>query len=793
MAMATHRTPLQSTARSALKGLAWLALTGTLPAQAQLPAPPVSPAPVLNLEYDAQGNPKRSIQAPGVPGLALATQHTYDRLNRLRQTTDARAGTTRLDYNGREDLTQVTDPRGLVTQLPRNGLGDNTGLVSPDTGSATHTFDAAGNLKTRIDSRGVLATLSYDATNRLTSVVYSLAGQANQTVLWNYDQVGAGYPYGIGRLTSTQFGAGSQTYGYDAQGRLMRSTQTITTASATISKTLSYGYDGSGHLVSITYPSGRVLVIPHSGGLPVAMSLAKNATAAPVALISNLAFEASPGGAGPAQSWLWNLDGGATIQHQRVFDVWGRLVRHPLGGAIRDLAYDAAGRITSYTHWDATTGTATAAVVALNQAFGYDELGRLTSVATSPGTWTIGYDANGNRTAMTWAKAAAAPVTRVYGVAPTSNRLLGLSTPARTMGHDAAGNVLSDWQGFVGFAATYDLAGRLALMESSTNGSNYETTQYWYDAHGQRVLKYPTGATRCSGNPRSCVAQTVTKPTVYVYGPDGQLMGEYDGQTGAVRREYVWLQGAPVAFVDGTTSQNTTYYVQTDHLDTPRVVLDRQGRQRWSWVSEPFGTGAPATNPLGFGAVTLNLRMPGQYFDKESGLSQNWFRDYDAGVGRYVQSDPIGLQGGMNTYAYVGGNPLSFTDPMGLQPVPVPAPPLPPPPVWNPDRPTPTPPSLPDLTKPSPWLPTWNWNGITWPSWMESRSRGKSDPVTLPPVNPGRDCDGKCNPCPPGARWFVPRPGHGHENGYWHEIRYNQDQRTCMCYPDRPSRGLDGM
>ena len=303
--------------------------------------------------------------------------------------------------------------------------------------------------------------------------------------------------------------------------------------------------------------------------------------------------------------------------------------------------------------------------MALNQAFGYDELGRLTSVATSPGTWTIGYDANGNRTAMTWAKAAAAPVTRVYGVAPTSNRLLGLSTPARTMGHDAAGNVLSDWQGFVGFAATYDLAGRLALMESSTNGSNYETTQYWYDAHGQRVLKYPTGATRCSGNPRSCVAQTVTKPTVYVYGPDGQLMGEYDGQTGAVRREYVWLQGAPVAFVDGTTSQNTTYYVQTDHLDTPRVVLDRQGRQRWSWVSEPFGTGAPATNPLGFGAVTLNLRMPGQYFDKESGLSQNWFRDYDAGVGRYTQSDPIGLAGGINTYSYVENQPTMKVDPTG--------------------------------------------------------------------------------------------------------------------------------
>jgi RHS repeat-associated protein len=113
----------------------------------------------------------------------------------------------------------------------------------------------------------------------------------------------------------------------------------------------------------------------------------------------------------------------------------------------------------------------------------------------------------------------------------------------------------------------------------------------------------------------------------------------------------------------------TVDYLHTDHLNTPRLVTDEQNKILWRSqpLAEPFGNGAPEEDPDGNGIpFAMNLRFPGQYADKESNLNYNYYRDYNPQTGRYIESDPIGLRGGMNTYGYVGGNPLSYRDPRGL-------------------------------------------------------------------------------------------------------------------------------
>lgn len=107
--------------------------------------------------------------------------------------------------------------------------------------------------------------------------------------------------------------------------------------------------------------------------------------------------------------------------------------------------------------------------------------------------------------------------------------------------------------------------------------------------------------------------------------------------------------------------------IHPEHLNTPRLVADSTGTPVWSWAQqEPFGVNVPDENPSGLGVFEFPLRFPGQYADKETGLYYNYFRDYDPSLGRYKESDPIGVFGGLNTYTYVRGDPLGRFDPSGL-------------------------------------------------------------------------------------------------------------------------------
>jgi RHS repeat-associated protein len=164
-----------------------------------------------------------------------------------------------------------------------------------------------------------------------------------------------------------------------------------------------------------------------------------------------------------------------------------------------------------------------------------------------------------------------------------------------------------------------------------------------------------------------------------VYDDAGRLIGEYSG-SGELISEHVWLDDTPVAVLKPATSPQggqaiaasgsapalRAYFVHPDHLDTPRVIVNAANQTVWRWDSTPYGDTEADENPNGLGEFSYSLRLPGQQYDGESGQHYNYFRDYEAATGRYVQSDPIGLEGGLATYTYVESSPLDGVDPLGL-------------------------------------------------------------------------------------------------------------------------------
>ncbi len=346
---------------------------------------------------------------------------------------------------------------------------------------------------------------------------------------------------------------------------------------------------------------------------------------------------------GEAKSWNWNFASGVRA-YERVFDSSGRAVRSPLGDYVRDVAYDPASRIASYTHYSVNSQTnMVAATPELDQQFTYDPVGRLIQFSTQSVIRGCQYDANGNRIGSNSAPGGTSSIT----ISTNSNRIVSIENPSRIFNYDSMGNIISDGV----FSLNYDLRGRLASM---TRGATKVT--YSYDAFGRRVRKFSS--------------DTIGGTVLFAYDLEGHLLGEYD-HSGKPIREYVWLGDQPVVmFTTGginSVAPSTVFYLFADHLYAPRVAIDMQNNLRWTWLADPFGTAGEDPSPSGKAAVSIPLRFPGQYYDLEMGMHYNLNRDYSPGMGGYIRSDPIGISGGINTYEYVEGNPLSYIDSDGLR------------------------------------------------------------------------------------------------------------------------------
>ena len=593
---------------------------------------------------DNMGN--RTVEQSYDPSNALTQTRTrvFDTLNRLSREIGA-AGTADVtttygyDDNGNQlgieaplgrdssqtydelnRLTQTTDPLSGNVGYGYNALDQLISITDPRSKVTTYTYNALGDLTQQVspdtgtttstyDSGGNLAT-STDARNKTASYSYDALnrvtsiGYPDQTITYTYD-TGTNQN---GRLTGITDNSGSTSWSYDPQGRVTSRQQSMG-----ITKTTGYAYDNAGRLKTLILPSGNTVTYIYTDGKVTSLKLNGSTT-----ILSNVLYQPF----GPTRGWTW---GNSTLAI-REYDTDGLITDIDSAG-LKSYGYDDAFRITSIT--DASNS-------ALSQTYGYDLLDRLTAASGSGLSQIWTYDANGNRLTQGGSSSS------TYTVSTTSNRLSSVSgAVTRSYTYDNAGNTTND--GAATF--TYNDAGRMVFTTKSS-----VTTTYALNALGQRVKKTSGGSSR-----------------YFVYDESGRLLGEYNN-AGTLIQETLWLGDIPVATLRPNGTGIIHFYVHTDHLNTPRRLSRPSDNVIvWRWDSDPFGVAGANEDPDGDSTpVAYNLRFPGQYLDAETGLRYNYFRDYDPATGRYAQSDPIGLKGGPNTYAYVSGNPIRLIDPFGL-------------------------------------------------------------------------------------------------------------------------------
>ncbi len=293
-----------------------------------------------------------------------------------------------------------------------------------------------------------------------------------------------------------------------------------------------------------------------------------------------------------------------------------------------NINYLPFGGITGFTYGNGLTLTQ-----------GYDNQYRISSIVTgSILNMSFGYDPNGNIVSILdtvnppGGELLETPGT--YSYQQATNKLTHIeATPPIDYGYDANGNITSaNNRTFI-----YDLSNQLIRVED--NGTT--VAEYVYNGMGQRIKKNAQGSVR-----------------IFHYNQLGYLISETT-EAGQIIVEYIYLGNKLLALIQG----EQVYYYHCDHLGTPQVLTDDSGTVSWKATYTPFGQAQVVIE-----TVTNPFRLVGQYSDQETGLHYNYFRYYDPKAGRYMIPDPIGLEGGINLFAYTENNPVNKIDRLGLNP-----------------------------------------------------------------------------------------------------------------------------
>lgn len=597
--------------------------------------------------YDSEGRQIRLTDA-----LGRASSTAYDLDGRMASLTDPLNKVTQFFYDASDNRTRVRDPLGHDTDTEFDDLDRPTATVTraltPNVRTEM-TYDAAGNLLTVKDGEGSVTTYAFDALSRNTTITQPLG----QVVQLTYDS--------RGRLDYLVTAKGQKLdYDYETWGPLKEEKQFPTTTANTADRTISYVHDNDGNTVSVT--DSGIQLSPSFTTTFDALSRPYDETVKYLPAGDRVLQHRYDRYGNRSQT---NLTGPGATTNVYSYDKLNRLANATLAGAPISLGYfadDALQTVTlpngvsrSYTFKtngpvDTITITGVSGQIA-QFGYTYDDALNVDTQTDFDGLHDYSYEGMNRLTQVTHPAASGLPSSENFAYTAAGNRKdpnnqgawtydanhrIG-SSAGLTYIFDAAGNLATRSDGF---AMTYDARQRLVQVAKAGTTSNY-----LHDPFGRRIRKQVAGAS-----------------TWFLW--DGSvLLAEFDG-AGARTKRYAYLNGvAPTQVEDA----NGTYYAHADQLGTPRLLTNSAGQIVWRSRQEAYGKATVQEDTDSNGVnITFNMRFPGQYFDVETGLHYNYFRDYDPAVGRYLESDPIGLIGGPNTYAYAMGNPASASDRRGL-------------------------------------------------------------------------------------------------------------------------------
>lgn len=499
-----------------------------------------------------------------------------------------------------------------VTQISYDAGDHVTSVIDPRGLATSYSYDGFGQLWQQVSPDTGTTNYSYDAYGRSASMTRA----DGTTTTFSYDS--------LSRMVSLTAGGQTQVFTYDSCtngiGRLCALNDSTGSTSYTYTPegwlsgrgfsiagtayALGYNYDAIGHVTAVNYPDGNQAVYSYTNGVvsSVQLSVGGNVTNA----ATSVTYQ--PGDAAMTQ---WSSSNG--IVNTLSYDSDGRLTAINAGN-VQSLgfSYDTANRIVGINN--GIDG-------AMTQNFGYDAMSRLTIAYGGTDNEGFQYDSNGNRTTQV-----INGVSSTIGTNSINNQITSLSGGSSvSYGYDPNGN-LTTVSGTPTF--TYNPFNRLVAANGAT---------YYVNPEGQRLEKKVNGVS-----------------TIFAPSSLGLLMAENQGG-GWI--DYVWLNGRLIGRLYG----GQALAIHDDQLGRPEAMTDTS--QSVVWRAHNFAFDRVVTINS---SVPLNLGFPGQYYDAESGIWNNGFRDYSGSLGRYLESDPTGLEGGVNTYAYADSDPISNIDLTGL-------------------------------------------------------------------------------------------------------------------------------